>query len=90
VSENFINPKVFLRLTLGQRLRHSLLLFGLPLTVWECLDLFRELRHKPSLGTLGLVSGLLLAVLYGLVAAGVLAILEHSLLVSIRRKRGAP
>jgi hypothetical protein len=73
--------------SLAQRMIHASILFGVPLTCWELFDLWREARHDPFFGTEAVVFGVGLAVLYGVVAAAVMAVIEHAFIRALKRGR---
>ncbi len=76
-------------LSLAQRMVRRLIPLGVPLFCWELFDLWREARHDPFFGTPDLVFGISLALLEGLSFAIAFALLEHGLILILKRHRQA-
>lgn len=74
-------------MSLPERMIHTSLLIGLPLICWEVFDLWREARANLFFGTSALIHGLIFALLAGLGGAVVTALIEHGLVLAVKKYR---
>lgn len=69
-----------------KRFVHCALLLGIPIAVWEAWDILREPAADPDLRAAQVGSGILFAVLMGLLTAFGAAVLEHGLFVAWKKR----
>lgn len=74
-------------LPLTRRIGHCLLFLGIPVAVWEAWDIFHESVVDPDLKTAQLASGIMFALLAGILVAFTAALLEHGFFLAWKKKR---
>ncbi|HYD16377.1 MAG TPA: hypothetical protein VEB03_00070 [Candidatus Nanoarchaeia archaeon] len=74
-------------LSFSRRVLHCLLLFGLPLFLWDLLGTARTARNNELWGTQAITASVVIAALGAMLAAVFFAVLEHAMFAVVRRRQ---